>query len=35
VQRVSGFELDQQQSVLLGRCAGCSGKPRHSRRRHV
>ena len=24
VQRVSGFELDQQQSVLLGRCAGCS-----------
>ncbi|SHI86376.1 Fur family transcriptional regulator, ferric uptake regulator [Fibrobacter sp. UWP2] len=23
VQR-SGFELDQQQSVLLGRCAGCS-----------
>ena len=27
VQR-SGFELDQQQSVLLGRCAGCS------RRRH-
>ena len=35
VQLVSGFELDQQQSVLLGRCAGCSGKPRHSRRRHV
>ena len=35
VQRVSGFELDQQQSVLFGRCAGCSGKPRHSRRRHV
>ena len=27
VQR-SGFELDQQQSVLLGRCSGCS------RRRH-
>lgn len=24
VQRISGFELDQQQSVLLGRCAGCS-----------
>ena len=35
VQRVSGFELDQQQSVLLGRCAGCSGKPRRSRMRHV
>ena len=28
VQRVSGFELDQQQSVLLGRCAGCAGRPR-------
>ena len=27
VQR-SGFELDQQQSVLLGRCAGCSGRPK-------
>ena len=24
VMRVKGFELDQQQSVLLGRCAGCS-----------
>ena len=24
VQRIKGFELDQQQSVLLGRCAGCS-----------
>ena len=24
VQRLNGFELDQQQSVLLGRCAGCS-----------
>lgn len=24
VQRLKGFELDQQQSVLLGRCAGCS-----------
>ncbi len=35
VQRVSGFELDQQQSVLLGRCSGCSGKPRRSRMRHV
>jgi len=28
VQRVSGFELDQQQSVLLGRCAACSGRPK-------
>lgn len=28
VQRISGFELDQQQSVLLGRCAGCSGRPK-------
>lgn len=28
VQRISGFELDQQQSVLLGRCAGCSGSPK-------
>ena len=28
VQRVSGFELDQQQSVLLGRCAMCSGRPK-------
>lgn len=28
VQRVNGFELDQQQSVLLGRCAGCAGRPR-------
>lgn len=39
VQRVSGFELDQQQSVLLGRCAGCSiaaKKPLPRRRmRHV
>ena len=24
VMRIKGFELDQQQSVLLGRCAGCS-----------
>jgi len=24
VLRIKGFELDQQQSVLLGRCAGCS-----------
>ena len=24
VQRIKGFELDQQQSVLLGRCAECS-----------
>jgi Fur family ferric uptake transcriptional regulator len=23
IQRIKGFELDQQQSVLLGRCAGC------------
>lgn len=23
LQRIKGFELDQQQSVLLGRCAGC------------
>ena len=29
VQRVKGFVLDQQQSVLLGKCAECS------RRRHV
>ena len=28
VLRIKGFELDQQQSVLLGRCSGCS------RRRH-
>lgn len=37
VQRVSGFELDQQQSVLLGRCAGCSlaaKKPLPRRRMH-
>jgi len=34
VQRVSGFELDQQQSVLLGRCAGCSGKRTRTRRHH-
>ena len=30
VQRVSGFELDQQQSVLLGRCAGCSGRSKRA-----
>ena len=30
VLRIKGFELDQQQSVLLGRCAGCSRRrPRH------
>lgn len=33
VQRVSGFELDQQQSVLLGRCAGCSRTTRTRKRR--
>ena len=37
VQRVSGFELDQQLSVLPGRCAGCSlatKKPLPRRRMH-
>ena len=30
VLRIKGFELDQQQSVLRGRCAGCSRRrPRH------
>lgn len=33
VQQVEGFELDQQQSVLLGRCADCSGRSRRRRRR--
>jgi Fur family ferric uptake transcriptional regulator len=28
VQRISGFVLDQQQSVLLGLCAACSGRPK-------
>ncbi|WP_290952938.1 Fur family transcriptional regulator [Fibrobacter sp.] len=35
VQRIKGFELDQQQSVLLGRCAECSiatKKPQPRRR---
>lgn len=32
VQRVNGFELDQQQSVLLGRCAGCSGRSKRAAR---
>ena len=37
VQRIKGFELDQQQSVLFGRCAGCSiaaKKPLPRRRMH-
>ena len=29
VQQVSGFELDQKQSVLMGRCADCS-RGRHA-----
>ncbi len=33
VMRVNGFELDQQQSVLLGRCAGCAH--RRPRRRRI
>ncbi len=26
VLRIMGFELDQQQSMLFGRCASCSGR---------
>ena len=30
LQRIKGFELDQQQSVFLGRCSGCSRRRAHN-----